>query len=84
MNLNLRRGLRIVSAGLASNESLERTAFILEKVINIDIAIYTYIKIYYICKYIAFILDTLGFKPSFGMVIFKPNNAIVGENTNWN
>ena len=27
-----RRGLRIVSASLASNESLERTAFILDKV----------------------------------------------------
>ena len=27
-----RRGLRIVSAGLASNESLERTALILDKV----------------------------------------------------
>ena len=32
-NLDLRRGLRIVSAGLASNDSLERSAFILEKVI---------------------------------------------------
>ena len=31
-NAGWRRGLRIVSAGLASNESLERTAFILDKV----------------------------------------------------